>query len=72
MGEAVRSFFEALMNDYHSAKWPAVAAGLFFILALCTFRRMRPAGRALILLALISGRGDWAGPIVLGSRELRC
>ncbi len=54
IGEAARSFLDALVNDYHPAKWVAVAAVLSFVLALCTFRQMRPAGRALMLLVLIS------------------
>lgn len=54
IGEVVRSFLDALVNDYHPAEWAAAAAVVFFVWALCTFRRMRPAGRALILLVLIS------------------
>ncbi len=54
IGEALRGFLDALIEDYHAAAWLVAAALLFFVLAICTWRRLRPAGRVLILLVLIS------------------
>ncbi|MGI9172750.1 MAG: hypothetical protein ACR2F0_05505 [Chthoniobacterales bacterium] len=54
LAEATRSYFHWIVSDYHVAPWSALLAVIFFVLAVLSFSRLRPGGRALILFVGIA------------------